>query len=83
MRAIGELCSDLRQVIYVWNALKTSRKVLGSDMPQAESAQQTESKAEQIINAGVESCERLKTRKGKAFETQLTDYLVDAVARCR
>jgi hypothetical protein len=82
MRSSADLARDLIELVHVWNALKTSRKVLGSDMPQAQEAQRFESRAEQILKEGVETADRLRTRNGKVFESEIIDYIADAVTRC-
>jgi hypothetical protein len=83
MTGIADLTKDLLGLIFVWNALKTSRKVLGSDMPKAQEAQQFENRAEQILKDGMETAEILKTRDGKKYPNALADYIKDAMARCQ
>jgi hypothetical protein len=51
-------------------------------MPQAQEAQRFESRAEQILKEGVETADRLRTRNGKVFESEIIDYIADAVTRC-
>lgn len=66
----------------VWNALKTSIKVLGSDMPQLEEAQVYLTRAKEVLDAGVESLERLSTRDGEKVDNVILGYVKDSIAKC-
>ncbi|KAL1799451.1 hypothetical protein ACET3X_003488 [Alternaria dauci] len=75
---------DLLEILIVWNALKTSRKVLGAEMPMAEEAQKIEAKAEPVLKEGVRSLENMaKTTQGKQVNTSFIKYAKDALDRCR
>jgi hypothetical protein len=80
---VATLVHDLLELVFVWNALKTSRKVLGTAMPMAEEAQQFESRIASVLTEGVQNADRLRTRGGKKMVNQMVDYTKDAVARCQ
>ena len=70
-------------MIPVWNALKTSRKVLGADMPMADEAQQFEMRVEEVLSQGVGAAEKLLTRNGTQLTLRDVGYIKDSVERCR
>ena len=71
-------------LIMVWNALKTSRAVLGADMPMADTAQSLETKYEKAVVDGVESLAALKSvDSSNPPENSFLAYVKDAVARCQ
>jgi hypothetical protein len=70
-------------LIIVWNALKTSRKVLGADMPSPEMAQQMEQHTEKVLSEGLDSVERLLVRGEASFKNAMVEYARDAVKRCQ
>jgi uncharacterized FlaG/YvyC family protein len=74
---------ELLQLIIVWNALKTSRNVLGAEMPMAEEAQKYETRVEEVLTQGVEAMDKLMKREGKSLNTEITKYIKDGVERCR
>jgi hypothetical protein len=74
---------ELLQLIVVWNALKTSRNVLGADMPMAEEAQKYETRVKEVLMQGVEATDKLMSREGKSLNTEITRYIKDGVERCR
>jgi hypothetical protein len=71
------------QLIIVWNALKTSRNVLGADMPMAEEAQKYETRVEEILMQGVEAINKLTMREERELVYELKGYIKDGVERCR
>jgi hypothetical protein len=74
---------ELMQLIIVWNALKTSRNVLGADMPMAEEAQKYETRVEEILMQGVEAINKLTMREERELVYELKGYIKDGVERCR
>jgi len=75
---------NIVSLIMVWNALKTSRAVLGADMPMADTAQSLETKYEKAVVDGVESLAALKSvDSSNPPENSFLAYVKDAVARCQ
>ena len=83
MEALIAHCHDMLQLIIVWNALKTSRRVLGAEMPLPDEAQGFEHRVEQVLTEGVTSLNNWKMREGTEMENRLTDYISESVERCR
>ena len=77
------VASDLWPLIIVWNALKTSRKVLGADMPESDVAQEMEQRTEKILIEGSANAERLQTRGDETKVNALLAALKDGIQRCR
>ncbi|KAF1833958.1 hypothetical protein BDW02DRAFT_499388, partial [Decorospora gaudefroyi] len=76
--------SQLLQLTITWNALKTSRKVLGADMPMAQEAQQYEARNEEVLMQGLDALERLSVMKdGKPFVSTFIEYVKNNVKKCR
>jgi hypothetical protein len=74
---------ELMQLIIIWNALKTSRNVLGADMPLAEDAQKYETRVTEILMQGVEAMDKLTMRGETDLVYELKGYIKDGVERCR
>lgn len=75
---------DLLEAVVVWNALKTSRKVLGAEMPMAEEAQKFETKAEQVLTEGMQSLEDMsKGKTGKSLKPAFVKYAKDVLEKSR
>jgi len=74
--------NNLIPLVIVYNALKTSRKVLGSDMPNAEEAERLETRTKEVLDKGLDGGNTLQSRGGKTFKNDLVDYVRDAIARC-
>lgn len=74
---------DLVSLVIIWNALKTSRAVLGADMPMADKAQSFEAKAGRILTKGIDSLATLKREGARATENSFLGYAMDLVNRCR
>ncbi|KAF2826810.1 hypothetical protein CC86DRAFT_349904 [Ophiobolus disseminans] len=74
--------NELMPLVIVWNALRTSRKVLGADMPSADEAQRLETRSKDVLDPGLDAAERLQT----SIQTQSQDSIVTAarntVAMC-
>ncbi|KAH7349016.1 hypothetical protein BKA66DRAFT_516651 [Pyrenochaeta sp. MPI-SDFR-AT-0127] len=76
-------CHELLQLVFVWNALKTSHKVLGIDMPLADEASKVESKIELVLLEGAKAADKLRTRDGKEMGNQYVEYVKNAIERCQ
>jgi hypothetical protein len=83
LNQLAKYSDTLVETIIVWNALKTSRKVLGSDMPMADEAQQFEAKAEQVLMQCVANLDTLMTRNGKPLKAEYADMVKVEVEKCR
>ncbi|KAH8641740.1 hypothetical protein IG631_04681 [Alternaria alternata] len=76
--------TDLLEAMIVWNALKTSRKVLGAEMPMAEEAQKFETKAEQVLTEGMQSLDDMsKDKTGKSLKPAFVKYAKDVLEKTR
>ncbi|KAF1847736.1 uncharacterized protein K460DRAFT_280823, partial [Cucurbitaria berberidis CBS 394.84] len=76
-------CYDLLQLIFIWNALKTSRKVLGNEMPMAQETLEVESSVQQVLKEGVEVVNKLRMRDGKTMVNGQVSYVTNALERCQ
>jgi hypothetical protein len=83
MRHVTALAHDLMQLMFIWNALKTSRKVLGNDMPMAEEAQQYETAVERVLMDGLEGADKARWREGKELKNSFVGYVREGVEKCR
>lgn len=77
-----KVVTDVLPLLFVWNALKTSRKVLGGDMPEAEQAQELEERTHKLLTEGLANAESLRVRDGQEYKNGLVEYTQDAVRRC-
>jgi hypothetical protein len=50
--SVADFCMDLSELVVIWNALATSRRVLGADMPQADAAAQYEKRLKSVLEQG-------------------------------
>ncbi|KAJ4344200.1 hypothetical protein N0V95_006240 [Ascochyta clinopodiicola] len=73
--ALNHYCQDLFEALTIWNALKTSKSVLGADMPLATEAAEFENKFKTAVFAGVEGLPRLHNRDGLEMRSQYPAYL--------
>lgn len=81
---LKDYCYELLEVLIVWNALKTSRKVLGAEMPLAEEAQKFEARAEEVLMGGLGSLENMsKNKEGKPLKSLFVDYIKNAAEVCK
>lgn len=66
----------------MWNALKTSRKVLGAEMPMSEEAQSFETRAEEVLMGGVRSLDDMsKDKEGKPLMPAYVRYIKETVKK--
>jgi hypothetical protein len=68
---------NIQEIVWISNALKTSLKVLGNDMPNAEEARQYETKVTKTLEDGCEALKRLKMRDGKVVVAGMADHVLD------
>lgn len=80
---MGDLIYKLLSQLIVWNALSTSRRVLGSDIPMADTALRYEQRAEAVLSEGIENLDKLLMRDGKRISLKMEDYIKSAVKQCR
>ncbi|KAH7079461.1 hypothetical protein FB567DRAFT_122708 [Paraphoma chrysanthemicola] len=69
----------LLEPIFVYNALKNARKVLGDDMPMKKDAQQWESRTETVLKEAAEAADRLRTRDGNTIPNGYVENLKNAL----
>ena len=80
---MGDFIYKLLSQLMLWNALSTSRRVLGSDVPMADTALRFEQRAEAVLSEGIESLDKLLMRDGKRLELAMEGYIKPAVEQCR
>ena len=81
---LSEYSIDLLEVVIVWNALKTCRKVLGAELPMREEAQQFEARSEEVLKQAIASLDNIsKDKAGKPMKSTFVTYIKDALERCR
>ncbi|KAF2845283.1 hypothetical protein T440DRAFT_472785 [Plenodomus tracheiphilus IPT5] len=83
INSVFAIRNDVSQLIIVWNALKTSRTVLGADMPIAAEAKTFETEAHRVLSNGIEALVKYNSHLGKGQEIEALEYAKDAVERCR
>lgn len=72
----------LMTLIYIWHALKTSRKVLGSAAPPE--AQDFEQQVEKVLNEGMKQLDVLEDRNELNLRgNAVVDHAKDTLQRCR
>lgn len=77
-----EARQDLLQVVMIWHALKMSRSVLGSDMPEALEAEQFESRILQALKKSITAMPGLLTRDGTTMSGTNLAEVKESFARC-
>lgn len=80
---MNELCNNILQLLIVSNALKTSRKVLGVDMPLADEALTFEQRIEQVIGECMVALEKLSRRGKKVHDGSLILHVKTSLEKCR
>ncbi|KAI4952827.1 hypothetical protein J4E91_003301 [Alternaria rosae] len=79
---VTDHCYDLLETLIVWNALKTSRKVLGAEMPMSEEAQSFETRAQEVLMEGVRSLDDMsKDKEGKPLMPAYVRYIKETVEK--
>ncbi|EDU42490.1 hypothetical protein A1F94_012462 [Pyrenophora tritici-repentis] len=80
---VGDYVYKLMSQIWVWNALSTSRRVLGADMPKADVALGFEQRTEAVLNEGIDNLDKLLTYNGERLEFKLAGYIQSALEQCK
>lgn len=80
--ALNDIGQELFQLIPIWNALKTSRAILGPDMPLAEEAAAFEDKSKTTLYNGLDALLGLEKRDGVQINSRFPRVLRDQVKRC-
>lgn len=73
----------LIEVLVIWNALKTSKAVLGAEMPLAAEAAEFESKTKRILDEGIAALPKLQQRGGVEMRSSLPAYLREQLQKCQ
>jgi hypothetical protein len=76
-------CHDLLQALIVWNALKTSRKVLGADMPLAADAQQFETRVEEEMTKGMQAIATHVEKEELETKASWVGYITSLYKQCQ
>lgn len=81
--AVNAFCNGLFELLTIWNALKTSKSVLGADMPLAADAAGFEDKIKTVLFSGVDALPKLHLRDGLELRTSFPAYIRDQMSRCQ
>ncbi|KAJ8111963.1 hypothetical protein OPT61_g5567 [Boeremia exigua] len=81
--ALNEYCQGLFESLVVWNALKTSRAVLGADMPLAAEAAEYDGRSKKVLDEGLEAVPKLQQRHGVALENSYFAYVKKQLQKCQ
>ncbi|KAF9691456.1 hypothetical protein EKO04_010872 [Ascochyta lentis] len=80
--ALIQACDELFELLAIWNALKTSRSVLGAEMPLPSEAAEYEDKIKTALFTGVDGISKLQTRDGLELRSLYPAYIQDQLKRC-
>lgn len=80
--AINQHCQGLFELLVIWNALNTSRTVLGAEMPLATEAAEFEDKTKTVLRGGVEVIPKLRNRDGVEVRSMYPRYLTEQMQKC-
>ncbi|KAF2629248.1 hypothetical protein BU25DRAFT_364303 [Macroventuria anomochaeta] len=81
--AVNVYCQGLFELLTIWNALKTSRTVLGAEMPLAAEAAEYESRIKKVLDEGVEAVPTLQKRGGVELRSQYPAYVREQLQKCQ
>lgn len=81
--AVNAYCAGLAESLVIWNALKTSKAVLGADMPLAEEAAQYEARIKEVLDQSLEAVPRLQQRGGVALRSGYPAYIKEQLSKCQ
>lgn len=81
--ALNAYCEGLVESLVVWNALKTSRAVLGADMPLAAEAAEYEARLKKVLDESVEAVPRLHMRGDAQLRTAYPVYIKKQLEKCQ
>ncbi|KZM19114.1 uncharacterized protein EKO05_0010193 [Ascochyta rabiei] len=79
--ALNDCCEDLFELLTIWNALKTSKSVLGADMPLATEAAEFEDRIKTAVLAGIEGLPKLQSRDGVDLRSSYPAYIRDQLKK--
>jgi hypothetical protein len=80
--SVTAFCHDLAELVVVWNALATSRRVLGTDMPQADAAAQYEKRLKSVLEQGVVKAEEGIVLNGEKMSIFYPQYIKNCLQVC-
>ncbi|KAF1925008.1 uncharacterized protein M421DRAFT_70992 [Didymella exigua CBS 183.55] len=81
--SLNQYCQGLFESMVIWNALKTSKVVLGADMPLAAEAAEYQSRAKQVLDESVQALPKLQMRDGLELKSQYPAYIREQVQKCQ
>lgn len=81
--ALNQYCQGLFEITAIWNALKTSKAVLGADMPLAAVAAEYESRAKQVLDESAQALPKLQTRAGEQLRSDYPAYIQEQIMKCQ
>lgn len=82
LAALNQYCQGLFETMVIWNALKTSKAVLGADMPLATEAAEYETRAKQVLDDSVQTLPKLQTRAGEQLKSFYPAYIQEQIQKC-
>jgi uncharacterized protein YicC (UPF0701 family) len=68
------ICCTL-ELVWIFNALMSSLKVLGNDMPNAEEARHFESRVSKTLDEACSALKRLRLRNGELLVRDMADHV--------
>ena len=81
--ALNEYCEGLFETMVIWNALRTSKAVLGADMPLTAEAAEYESRAKQVLDESAQTLPKLRTRAGEELKSIYPAYVQEQIKNCQ
>lgn len=81
--ALVEYCGGLAELIIVWNALKTSRAVLGAEMPLATEAAEHESRIKKVLDEANQVLSKLQQKGGVQLRSKYPAYITEQLQKCQ
>jgi hypothetical protein len=79
--ALNQYCQGLFELLTIWNALKTSRTVLGADMPLATEAAEFENKIKSVLDTSVDALPRLHRRGDVELRSTYPAYIKEQLQK--
>ena len=76
-------CHDLVELVIIWNALATSRRVLGANMPHADVAVQYETRLERVLTEAVAKAKKATVYNGTQLKIRYPAYVEHSIKVCR
>ena len=81
--ALNAHCEGLFELVAIWNALKTSKAVLGAEMPLAVEAAEYESRIKKVLDEGLDALPKLQNREGVELTSAYPAYLKEQLQKCQ